>query len=84
MGIEMLYYALVMLVVSAVITSAMMPSPQSRDPSKLEDFQFPQIDEGTPQAVVFGDCWCNDWTILALGDFRTVPIPNSSGGGGKK
>lgn len=63
----------------------MMPAsnaPQAKPPEALEEIDFPQADEGTPQAVFFGDCWSEDWMVLAVGNYRTSPIM-SEGGGGK-
>lgn len=40
----------------------------------LEDMQFPQSTEGTPQMVIFGDVWVRDWMVLGVGNFRTRPI----------
>lgn len=63
----------------------MMPASnaqQAKSPEALEEIDFPQADEGTPQAVFFGDCWSEDWMVLAVGNYRTSPI-TSQGGGGK-
>lgn len=73
--------AFIYLVISLVISAAMMPKVQPRAPEAFEDIDFPQADEGTPQCVIFGDCWVEDWTVLAVGDYRTVEI---RGEGGKK
>lgn len=74
-------WALVMMAVSFVITASMTPKAQSPKAAGLEDFNFPQAKEGTAQAVIFGDCWCSDWTVLAIGNYRSTPIRTS---GGKK
>lgn len=66
--------AIVLLVISAVITMATAPKPAKPKPAALEDFDFPQVDEGTPQAVVFGDCWIEDWTVLWYGNLSAQPI----------
>ena len=72
--------AIVLLIASYVITALITPKPKDATPSTLKDFDVPTIDEGTPQCVVFGDCWSGDWTVLWYGDFDVQPI----GGGGKK
>lgn len=77
---DVLIYVAVM-VVSAYISSSMAPTPKGPDPATFKDFEFPQAEEGTPQAVIFGDCWTGDWTVLAVGNYRTTPIRSS---GGKK
>lgn len=79
-GIELVYYALISMAVSYAITAAMMPKPPSNDPASMGDLDFPQTEEGTPQAVVFGDVWVSDWTVVGLGNFRTTPIIKPSGG----
>lgn len=44
----------------------------------LDDFDVPQIQEGTPHAVVFGDGWLEGWQVTWYGNYRTKKI--SSGG----
>lgn len=74
--------ALYLMIISTVISMALAPKQQTPPPTAFEDIDFPQVDEGTPQAVFFGDCWTGDWTVLAVGNYRTEEIPG--GGGGKK
>lgn len=74
MGWEFLAFAVVMLVASYAITTLMAKKPQGSKPNVIADFQFPQFEEGTPQAVLFGDCWCPDWMVLSTSDFRTSSI----------
>lgn len=77
-------WAIGAMVASYAITVLLMPKPkpQKPKPAAFEDFDFPQAEEGTPQAVVFGDCWTPDWIVLWYGNYRTSSI--KSGGGGKK
>ena len=81
--------ALVLLIVSAVITTLISKNPSSGgqppDPATLKEFSFPQIAEGTPQTIVFGDKWLPDWQVLWYGNLQSVaiPAPQSSGGGKK-
>lgn len=72
-------WALIFMVVS-VILQAILIKPQTVKPAALEDFDFPQVDEGTPQAVYFGDCWTEGWMVLWYGNMRTTKIK----GKGKK
>lgn len=84
---EYIAFALVMLVSSYLITSLMMPKAESMNnkaPDTLDQFEFPQFEEGTPQQVVFGDVWLPDWQVLWYGDLQTEALKSSSGGGGKK
>lgn len=64
---------------SAVISAATAPRPTDAKPAALADFDFPQFEEGTPQCVIFGDCWVSDFFILGLGNFGTEPIKSDSG-----
>jgi hypothetical protein len=52
----------------------MAPKPARREPEQFEDLDFPQVEDGTPQCVVFGDVWISDWTILGLGNYRTTEM----------
>jgi len=69
-----LYYIASMLI-SYFVSSLLAPKPQQPKAAAFDDFDFPQVEEGTPQAVVFGDCWSEDWTIIGLGNYRTEEIP---------
>lgn len=69
-----LLVALTLMIVSYAITAAMVKTPEPQKPAALEDFKFPQADEGTPQAVFFGDCWTSGWMVLWYGNLRSTPI----------
>lgn len=70
MGWESLIY----LVISSVLSYALMPKAKAPEPAAFEDLDVPQIEEGTAQGVVFGDCWVKSWQVLGLGNFKTMPI----------
>ena len=53
---------------------AILVKPQKVKPASLADFDFPQFEEGTAQAVFFGDCWTEGWMILWFGKLRTKKI----------
>jgi len=76
--------ALLLLVASYVLQAVAAPKAASttQKPTAFEDIDFPQTEEGTAQAVIFGDVWTKDYVILGLGNYRTAPIKSS--GGGKK
>lgn len=74
-----MWYALAMLVVSFILQVAFTPKQKPPPPTAFEDIDFPQKDEGTPQIVVFGDCWVTDWTVLGVGNYRTTAIKTKSG-----
>jgi hypothetical protein len=73
--------ALIMLAASLLITVALTPKVKPPPPAAFGDFDFPQSDEGTPQAVYFGECWSGGWMVLAVGNYRTTAITKK---GGKK
>lgn len=66
-------WALLFTVLSVAI-QAILIKPQTQKPAALEDFDFPQAEEGTPQAVFFGDCWTQGWMVLWYGNYRTTKI----------
>ena len=74
--------ALIYITASILITVALTPAvkQESPTPASYEDFEFPQADEGTPQAVFFGECWSSDWTVLGTGNYRTTQIMSDGGG----
>lgn len=72
-------WALIFMVAQYAIQALTMKT-QKMKPAALEDFDFPQAEEGTPQIVVFGDVWLDDWFVLWYGNYRTTKIKS----GGKK
>ena len=72
-------FAIGMLVASYAIQVIMMPKPERPKPASLSDFDFPQIDEGTPQAVVFGDVVTEGWQVLGYGNYRTEAVKSKGG-----
>jgi hypothetical protein len=74
-------WAIAMLITSAVISAVTQPKTQKPKPAAFEDFDYPQIEEGTAQTVIFGEVIIEDQFILWYGNLRTEPIKSS---GGKK
>lgn len=74
-------WAGIALVASFFITAVTMKKAPGPQRSTLDDFDVPQIDEGTPHAVVFGDVWLDGWQVLWYGNYRTTKIAAK---GGKK
>lgn len=62
------------LVVTLLISYALRPKAQVPKPEAFEDIDFPRAEEGSPQCVIWGDCWIPDWTVTAVGNYRTIPI----------
>lgn len=69
------------LVASYVITAVAAKRPPEQRRATLDDFDVPQIDDGTPQPVVFGEGWLEGWQVLWYGNYRTTKIKAK---GGKK
>lgn len=72
-------WAIGMLIVSYAIQILITPKPEAPKAAAFEDFDFPQMEDGTPQAIVFGDVWSPDWTVLWYGNYRTSKIKASGG-----
>lgn len=64
---------LLILIVSQIL-SALLIKPQRQKPASIEEFEFPQADESTPQGVLFGDGWLPGWQVLWFGNLRTAKI----------
>ena len=64
------------MVASYLISQALAPKPKNNSPEAAtsEDWDFPQADEGTPQCVIFGDCWTSSWQVLDYGNYRYIEI----------
>lgn len=69
-----IFWAVAMLIASIIINAALAPKPSQPKASTFADFDVPQVDEGTPQIVFFGENWTSDWQVLAYGNFRTKKI----------
>lgn len=70
-----------LMIASIVLSAVLTPKQAATPPTAFDDIDFPQADEGTPQAVIFGDCWSENWMVLTVGNYRTEPITPK---GGKK
>jgi hypothetical protein len=67
----------VQLIIVIILSIALAPKPKVPKAATLKDFEFPQANEGTPQAVVFGDVWSGGWMVLSYGNLRTKAIKSS-------
>lgn len=70
---------LIVLAISIIIQIALTPKPARPDPAVLEDLDLPVAEEGTPQIVIFGDCWIEGWQVLHYGNLRTQDIYGDGG-----
>ena len=69
-----MYIVLALLVISILINGGLTPKAAQPKAATFEDFDIPQVDEGTPQVVYFGENWSGDWQVLAYGNFRTKKV----------
>lgn len=76
---HLLVIALVMLVVAYVLQAVLVKRPKQK-PAAMDEFDFPQWDEGTPQMVPFGDIWTDEACVVWWGHYRTKKVKS----GGKK
>ena len=74
-----MWVQIAILVVSMVLTRLMTPKPEKPAPQALDQESLPKTAEGTPQCVIFGDCWTADFQALSYGNLRTRPIKTKSG-----
>ena len=81
-----LVWALAILVVSYAITAltTKVTKPKDAIPARLSEFVFPTHEEGTPQPVIFGECWTSDWMVLYYGNLSTQSIRAKSESSKKK
>lgn len=70
---ELFLIAVLALVASYVIQS-FIAKGQKVKPASIDDWEFPQADEGTPQPVVFGDAWLSGPMVMWYGNYRTEKI----------
>lgn len=75
MWVQVAYYVAV-LVASYFISVAVARknAPSNAVPVTEDDWDFPQAQEGTAQCIFFGDCWTQDWFVLAYGNYRYASI----------
>ncbi len=77
---EIIAVAFLSMVAGFFIQGMLMPK-QNIKPAALEEFDFPQFEEGKPQAVLFGDAWTPAWFVVYYGNMRTTKVKSK---GGKK
>ena len=75
-----MWVQIALFVASLVISYMLQPKPQKSKPAAFEDFDFPTVDDGTPQIVVFGDVWLTDWTVIGVGNYRNQAITSKQTG----
>lgn len=71
--------AVAVLVLTYVIQSFLTPKPEKPKPAALDEWDFPQMEDGTPQTVLFGDGWLEGPMVCHYGNYRTKKIKADSG-----
>lgn len=66
--------AVIAAVVSAVVMNQKSSSHARGSDVTLEDFEFPQFEEGTPIMYIFGDVYAEDWMVLGRGNFSVLEM----------
>lgn len=79
-GLTALIIAFTLAVISYTISTAMIKAPADAKPASLEEFDFPQVEEDTPQPVIFGDVWMEGWNVLWYGNLRTTEVKGEDTG----
>ncbi|MFU8924890.1 hypothetical protein [Acinetobacter puyangensis] len=81
-----MWVQIALFVASLVISYVLQPKPVRPKAAAFEDFDFPTVDDGTPQIVVFGDVWLTDWCVIGVGNYRNQAIVAKQSGllGSKK
>lgn len=74
-----IYWQIAILIITILAEIYLQPKPQEPKPASFADIDVPQVEEGTPEMVIFGDVWIPDWTVVAMGNFRTTPIKQKAG-----
>lgn len=77
----MIWWNVIIMIVSAVLSYALAPKPPTPKPPALEDFDAPTAEDGRAIMMIFGDVYVDDPNLISYGDLRTVPIKAK---GGKK
>lgn len=74
-----MWFSLAIMVVSLGISYFMRPKPKGPSAVAFDPESMPNVDEGTPQNVAFGDVWISDWQVLTFGNPRNKAIKTKSG-----
>jgi len=69
-----IWVQLALIVVSAVLASALAPKAPQPKSATLSDVDAPTAEEGRPIPVVFGTVWITGPNVIWYGDLRTTPI----------
>lgn len=69
-----MFWNILFLILSWVISYALAPKPQNAKPASLDDVNAPTAEEGREIGIVFGTVWIESPNVVWFGDFDTSPI----------
>lgn len=69
-----------LVIVSAIIQSALTPKTKPPKPAAMEDVEAPMAEEGVEIPVIFGTVWQRGPNVLWYGDMSTRAIKSKDGG----
>lgn len=71
--------ALILVVLSTILSMVLRPKPVPPFAAGLSDFQVPTADDGRPIPVVWGTLRVKGPNVVWYGDLTAVPIPAPAG-----
>lgn len=74
-----MWFMLVVMVVSALVSYSMAPKQQPPPPAALQDFNVPTAEEGRAIPVVFGTVYITGPNVIWYGHLRARPVRTKSG-----
>ena len=72
-----MWAALVILVITLIISIVMKPKPTVPKPASLSEIEVPIAEIGTPIPVVFGDVLVQSPNVVWYGDLSYSPVKSS-------
>lgn len=68
-----------LLMAASMLLTMLLVKRSKPKPAGIEEFDFPQFDDGTPEAVFFGDTWATGPMVVWWGNLRTKKIKAKAG-----
>lgn len=72
----LIYIAII--IISAIVSTALAPKPPSPKPAALTDFDVPTAEEGRPYVVIFGRGRISGPNVAWYGDLSTEKIKSKA------
>lgn len=77
--VQQIVVQLIIMIVAAIVSYAMRPKPVAPEAARLDDFDAPTAEEGTPIPVIFGTVWVGVPNVIWYGDLATSAIKKKAG-----